>query len=177
MNFKQLTYKKKNRILLICAVLMLICIYKLAVSETISCYSECGQLEEQVRQLENIPGQIQELQKKIRTTEIQAIEGPGKQKELLEVVSSYCEKNELVLREFPRTEKETKENLEVETSRFTVQGEFLSLLRLVYELEQKDRIGRIASVNYHLEKDQKTKVISLCADVYVQRIKTLDHEI
>ena len=167
----------KNRLLIISAVLMLFCIYKLAISETLSSMTQCAELEQQVQGLENIPARINDLKKKIRTTQSYTSNQTGKQKELLEIVSSYCEKEHLVLREFPKVEREIKENLEVETNRFTVQGEFPSLLKLVYDLEQKDQVGRIASVNYRLQKDPKTKSTSLCAEIYVQQIKNTDHEI
>ena len=55
-------------------------------------------------------------------------------------------------------------------------GNFSTLINLVYLLEQKYNLGKIASVNYQLKKDFKTKEMQLTATIFLQNIKKKNHE-
>lgn len=54
-----------------------------------------------------------------------------------------------------------------------MEGTFHKLLRLVYELEQKHRVGRIAGVKFFSEENRKTKELRLQAQIYVQNFKNV----
>ncbi|MGZ4058661.1 MAG: hypothetical protein ACXVPU_06530, partial [Bacteroidia bacterium] len=90
---------------------------------------------------------------------------------LLELITGYCQVNNTVLREFPKTIIFEKGDILIETNRFVVQGSFQSLLNLIYTLEQKSKIGKVASVEYQIKKEIKDKKILLTASIFLQNIK------
>ncbi|MCX6182463.1 MAG: hypothetical protein NT150_11090, partial [Bacteroidetes bacterium] len=93
---------------------------------------------------------------------------------LLAFLTPFCDKNGLLLRSFPAPHKMVSGGLEVQTTVFVVESSFVKLLRLVYELEQKHKIGRIAGVKFVTEENKKTKELRLKAELYVQNFKKLN---
>jgi hypothetical protein len=173
--FNPKTYKNKNRLLLIGSVLFLYIAWTSAFGKTFKLKNECIKLEEQMKLAVDIPEKSAQLKKEIARMEqltglSKKIENP--QQALLDIASSYCNKNNTVLREFPKTINSKQNNLEVETNVFVVEGPFIKLLNLAYLLEQKNKIGKVASVNYISKVDQKTQRTILTATIYLQNIKS-----
>ena len=172
---QQLTYKKKNLVLLGGAVLFALVIYFSAINKTIDLYSQCDQLEEQLLLAENASGQLAQLQNELQ--EIESIFSDGEeannnyQQLLMETVSNYCFKNKVVLREFPTPTVLNEQDFSVETNMVVVAGNFTDLLKLAYLLEQKNKTGKIASLQFQTKRDYKTKQIALTANIYLQNVK------
>ncbi len=95
---------------------------------------------------------------------------------LLSLITTYCQSNHAVLREFPETTVTQDGDLSVETNQFMIGGNFFTLINLVYLLEQKYSLGKVAAVNYQLKKDFKTKEMQLTATIFLQNIKKKHHE-
>lgn len=173
--FKNLTYKQKNRFLLIGIVLLAFLAYRMAFRNTISVYDEINSLEEQMKLADNAPQKAAGLQTRLEGMD--QLLGRSQrsdtsvQQTLLGVVTDYCQKNSIILREFPRTIRKTEGEYQIETNFFIVEGGFIKLLELVYLLEQKNRTGKVASLNFISKKDFKTKVLNLTATIYVQNVK------
>ncbi len=142
--FKNLTYRKKNKWLVVGLILFAFFSYKMACQQMMS--------------IDHVLGTSQRADTNV-------------QQQLLGIVTDYCQKRDVVLREFPKTIQKTQEDYLVETNIFTVEGDFIKLLELVYLLEQKSRIGKIASVNFLSKKDFKTKSLALTATIYLQNVK------
>lgn len=172
--FKQLTYSTKNKLLIAGAFTLLYLIYVFALKKTVDVYTEYEGSKDKIELIANAPQRTGELEKELQ--EINARIGthqlPGikTRQLLLELVSNYCQKNKAVLREFPDSETMEKEGLLVETNRFTVEGNYNTLVKLVYLMEQEYKIGRVASVKYQLKKDFKTQKMALTATMYIQNI-------
>lgn len=115
-------------------------------------------------------------------TEINSIDskigagGTDKSQSLLELVSNYCQNNNLVLREFPEVLNSYKNDFNLSTQMFVIEGDFASLLQLVYTLEQKVKLGKVSSVDYTLRKNNTTKKMALTATVYLQNLKKTTNE-
>lgn len=173
--FKNLTYKKKNQLLLIGTVLFLLIAYYLAFGKTISLYRDCSSMKEQLAAVADEPNRAVSLQKKLSELDLKLggrqLSDTNTQQVLLNVITNYCRDNKTVLREFPRATSKPESDYLVETNFFTVEGSFVKLLELVYLLEQKERIGRLASVLFMAKQDVRTKVLSLTATIYVQNVK------
>jgi hypothetical protein len=173
--FKDLTYKKKNMYLLAGVVLFAFLSYKMAFQNTLTAYREVCSLKEQLRMAQDAPKKINALQQQMIS--IERILGTGQradtnvQQQLLGIVTDYCQKSNTVLREFPKTIQKTQDDYLVETNIFILEGNFTKLLRLIYLLEQKNRIGKIASVNFLSKKDFKTKLPALTSTIYLQNVK------
>ena len=175
-----LTYKKKNQLMGIASVLLLFLFYWVDFADTIALHSEVNVLEKQIQLANDAPQRVVLMQNKL--AELDLLPGLKQnadtsiQQELLGIVTGYCQKNGIVLREFPKTIVSQEGDYRVETNIFTVEGGFTKLLQLVYSLEQKNRIGKVASVLYNSKKDIRTKTLSLTASVYLQNIKKAHHE-
>jgi len=173
--FKNLTYRKKNKWLVVGLILFAFFSYKMAFQNTISVYSDVQKLEAQLRLAQDAPQKVNQLRQQMMS--IDHVLGTSQradtnvQQQLLGIVTDYCQKRDVVLREFPKTIQKTQEDYLVETNIFTVEGDFIKLLELVYLLEQKSRIGKIASVNFLSKKDFKTKSLALTATIYLQNVK------
>lgn len=178
--FKDLTYKKKNQLLLAGGILFLLFAWFMAFKPTFSLYANCNALELQLSEVADAPIHTAMLQKKL--TEMDQMLGnrqltdTNTQQALLNLITHYCQSNKIVLREFPRTVTKQDNDYTVETNVFTVEGSFSKLLGLAYVLEQKERIGKVASVLFHTRKDVRTKVLSLTASIYIQNVKKNQHE-
>lgn len=178
--FERLNYKRKNQLLLAASVLFLLLCYFLAFKGTWALYSEVQELETQIKLANGAPQKVAIMES--RLAELDRLPGLKQnadtsiQQELLGVVTEYCQKTGTILREFPKTLVSEEGDYRVETNVFTVEGGFSKLLELVYLLEQKNRLGKIASVQYNSKRDVRTKALSLTASVYLQNIKKANHE-
>lgn len=172
---KNLTYRKKNILLLVCSVLFSLIIYFFSVAQTIKLITLCNRLEQQLHLADDAPQKLSEL--KFQLGHITSRLGQaGKfggdvQQALLEMISGFCNENNLVLKEFPQPVITIEQNFVVETNTVVVEGEFIKLLKLVYQLEQVQRIGKVSSVHFQAKEDVKTKRLVLTASLYLQNIK------
>ena len=172
---KNLTYKKKNKLIIIVAVLALYLIYAFAIKKTMASHSEYTKAESQIELAVSAPLMAAQLEKQLLQMDSkigkQNKNGQNTEQALLELITNYCQNNHSVLREFPETTVAQQGNLFIETNLFVVEGDFSSLINLVYLLEQKNKLGKIASVRYQLKKDFKTKEMALTAIIYLQNVK------
>ena len=173
---KKLTYKRKFRLCIALGLVLTFVLIKFPVGRTVSFYQDVKSLEKQLNQATDAPMRVAILQKQLVRID-QALGkqsgGTGKSKDeaLLETITRYCHDHNAVLREFPRAGSYKENEMQVETSTFVVEGDFSTLLALVYQLEQKNKVGRVASVNFQSKRDLKTTFLALSATIYVQSIK------
>lgn len=173
--FKNLTYKKKNQLLIAGAALAVFIVYSFAIKKTIIVYEKYSDAEHKIEFATNAPTKASQLEKELAVMDEkignQNRNGQNSSQVLLELVTNYCEKNHAILRDFPELTIANKEKLDVETNRFIVEGHFSTLINLVYNLEQKNKLGKVASVRYQLKKDFKTREMALTTTIYLQNIK------
>jgi hypothetical protein len=173
--FKQISYKKKNKMLIAVLIIGGLLIYSFAIKKTIALVNEVQANSDKINSAKNAPARSQALKKEIEKidTKIGAFNKvqENEQQSLLELITDYSHTKGTVLREFPEVTRENNGSFIVETNRFVVEGNFQSLLDLVYLLEQNKVPGKIASVDYVLKKDLKTKEMALTATIYLQNIK------
>lgn len=156
-------------------ILMVLLVYSLGIKKTMNAYMEYSDAKKKMELAANAPEMAAQLEKKL--SEMNAKMGDQNTKEqntteaLLSLIANYCQNNHAVLREFPQTTMAEAENMSIETNRFTIGGDFSTLVNLAYILEQKNKLGKVASVNYQLKKDFKTKEMLLTATVFLQNIK------
>jgi hypothetical protein len=172
---KNLSYKKKNKILLFAGAILLLIIYNMSIKKTIALYSNNKQMKQKLEMAATAPMMANKLEKQLSQMERkigkQNKTGQDQAQALLELVTNYCQDNKIVLREFPEPVSVIKGDLLISTTPFVVEGDFASLLKLVYLLEQKANLGKIASVHYMTKKDMRTKEFALTATIYIQNVK------
>jgi hypothetical protein len=177
---EQLTYKKKNKLLILVAVLLFFIVYGFGIKKTIVAYRNYTDAEKQIQLGANAPVMAAELENQLMQMDAkigtQNKTGQNTEQELLEVLTNYCQTNHAVLREFPESTTAAEDKLLVETNLFVVAGNFSTLINLVYLLEQKAKLGKVGSVHYQLKKDIKSKEMVLTATIYLQNIKKKENE-
>ena len=159
---------------------MLFFVYELAIKETINMYSTYSDAEKKITLAASAPMLASQLEKKLSQIELKLgnenIKKQNTADALLELTTNYCQNNHAVLREFPKTTITDQGDMTIETNQFVIEGNFSTLINLVYILEQKNKLGKVASVKYQLKKDFKTKEMALTAAIYVQNVKKKTHE-
>src|ERR1035437_8376562 len=139
--FKDLTYKKRNQLLLSGTILFFFIAYYLAFGKTISLYMECRSMKEQLTSLADAPNRAVALRQKLSELDQRLggkqLSDTNTQQVLLNVITNYCQGNKIILREFPKAIAKQENDYMVETNFFTVEGSFSKLLDLVYLLERK----------------------------------------
>lgn len=175
-----LTYKKKNLLLLVSSVIVMFLVYSLAIKKTIAEYSRFLGNKEKLERAVNAPAMATQLEKELIRMDTKIGNHNAKNinidDALLSLLTDYCQSHHAVLREFPETTHTEDGDLEIETNQFMIGGNFSTLINLVYLLEQKYNLGKITSVNYQLKKDFKTKEMQLTATIFLQNIKKKNHE-
>ena len=167
---KTLTWKKKNRLLLLGVVLLLWTVYTFALRNTISARSECRTLQAKLDSSADAPQRLLQLKEELRELEtITSDSGSSVHEQLLSVVTNYCEQHQLTLRDFAAPVRYHSEAWTVETHPVTVEGNYISLLQLVHRLEQ-EKNGKVVSVDFHSKRDIKTQSLALLVTIYVQNI-------
>ena len=155
-------------------------IYNFAIKKTLQAKGDCSVAEEQITLAANAPVMAAQLEKELMQMDVKigsdSLKGKNSVQELRELVTNYCQMNQIVLREFPETTASEQEKLTVETNMFIVEGSFSSLVNLVYILEQKSKLGKVASTHYQLKKDLKSKDLVLTATIYLQNVKKKEDE-
>lgn len=173
--FTDLTYKKKNILLLIAACLLTFLIYSLAIKKTWLAFKTYTDAKEKIELASNAPMMAAKLEKELISIEAkignQNKNGTNTEQALIELLTTYCQNNSVVLREFPQATEADQGNLVVETNQFVIEGDFAKLINLVYLLEQKVKLGKVTSSHYQLKKDIKTREMVLTATIYLQNIK------
>lgn len=168
------TYAKKNRLMNIIAVVLLFVVWQMGIKKTLEIRESCVEAEQQAEQLKDVPHkmalleyELKDLKGRLGAVDVDSTE---EQQKLLELLTNYCQKNGTVLREFPQTESKAKGDMTIQTKHFMVQGSFDKLLRLVYILEQKQQVGKVASVQYCLQKERTSRKTVLVASIYIQNL-------
>jgi hypothetical protein len=174
---QNIPYKIKNKILLWGGSLLFVVIYQFTFKKTIALYSECREMKKRSEKLEGATMKKAKLEKEAARLDLLSgsmqANDSNVQQVLLGIVTSYCQSNGLLLKEFPQTQRSQENNCEVELNNFTVEGEFQKLLKLVYSLEQRYRIGKVASLDLRAKKDLRSKRTFLTASVYLENIKRI----
>ena len=171
----KLTYSQKNYLILGGFILTLILVYVLNFSKTIDLYLTVSQSEKEIENVSSYPKKITMYSTKLkelnRVIESFVKDDDFGQEEILEEVSSFCNNNRIKIRQFPVSTMEVKGDILLENYSFVVDGSFKNILKLIDNLENKKKIGKITSVKMEKIKERRTKRIKLYATIYLQNIR------
>ncbi|MBC7862010.1 MAG: hypothetical protein IAF38_03495 [Bacteroidia bacterium] len=171
--FKGLTYKKRNKLMIVVFVFMLFISWSFGYKKTFAAISDCNEMQSRAETAKDLPEKEEALRKDMILLESKI--GSNKdslafQQKLLKELTSFCDSIGLTVKEYPGAE--TKQEIEyiVETHQFVVQGNFHSLVKLVNHLEHKSKTGKIAEADFRKVKDNKTKREQLNLYLYINHI-------
>lgn len=149
-----MTNKQKNIGLLIGFVLILILSYQLAITKTLEQKNEYENLKQEALLFNNAPKQLSLLKQKERYYDsllvTYQLDGSSIQNNLLAAINDYANKNNLTVVSFLEPHMVTKNELDIKTYDFTLEGNYNSIIGLIYTLEQKTKFGEV--INLHFEK-------------------------
>lgn len=168
--------KQKNRLLLGGFILLLWICYKIPISQTLSVKKEYHKLNNERQLFSNIPQKIENLYKENKyldsiLNKYQFSSEKTFQSNLLETITSFSKTNNLIVVSFNEPHIIEKNKTFVNTYLFTVRGTYNNSLRLIYELEQIKKLGKIVSVNFDRKKNYRTNRKYLETKILLQRVE------
>jgi hypothetical protein len=179
--FKGLSYKQQLYYLLASGVLFFILAYWIAISKTLETGKNLKAVAKKLEQVKTAPENIATFEKRLAVINSKIGENlsdiPEFQKNLLDRISSYCAENSLVLKEFPQVHSWQKQDYLFITGYASIEGPFIPLLKLLYNLETTHSLGRIVSVDFSSREDRKLKRTRLTMSVYIQTIKQAKNDL
>lgn len=171
----KITYKTRVKILYGAMPIILFLCYKLSFSGLSSEFNKHRELSNLVKNTGNSAVLYDSL--RLRVVELKAflkkytIESGAAGDSSLDLIARYCAKYSLKVIEFkPHSAGVFKDQIKLSTKSVVVQGSFIDCLKLVYELEQKSEVGRVASIFFKTIHDNKTDREYLTCIIYLQTI-------
>jgi hypothetical protein len=155
--FNKLTYRQKNYGLLALLVLMLMVSYKRSFVLTLNALTELENQEHQLVSAQNaqktIDGlriSINQLNKSIGRSDME----PDKvNQEILGVISSFSNDNQVRLHQLEATHEFQTVDFTIFSNLIAVEGNFNSILSLVYFMENQFEYARLTNVSLYTEKE------------------------
>jgi len=150
---------RKNKTLLLGAVIVLYICYKYAISNTLFYYSEYGALKEKLTQNNISPSHLTQLKKKEfeldRLLSKYSVGNGNFQNSLLTHINKNCRKYNLRVVGFEEPYIFTNYNITSSTYQFTVEGSFNGSLLLLNSIENASTFGVIQHVDFNKKRNYK----------------------
>ncbi|GAB4160300.1 MAG: general secretion pathway protein [Winogradskyella sp.] len=152
--------KQKNIVLIVGFITVLYICYILAVSKTLEQKELYNNLSKEVILSKNAPKQLSLLKQKevyydSLLTKYQ-LDGSSIQNNLLKVINSYAESNNLKVVSFLEPHVIAQNDLTIKTYDFTVEGNYNDIIKLIYQLEQQTKFGEIVNIHFEKKKNFRT---------------------
>lgn len=170
-----MSLKHKNSVLLIGFILLSWVCYKIPIKQTINAKRDCTLLKQEQSLFSDIPQQVVLLntEKKYLDSilnKYQFSSDNSFQSNLLHTVTSFTLAHHLSVVTFEEPHQFMKEETKLNTFSFSIRGNFSNSLKLIYELEQVKKFGKILTVNFERKKNYRTNKKYLEATILLQRL-------
>ena len=166
--------KQKLKLLGLSIVPVLLICYKLAFTRTLEAYSEHRNhiqsqqvLDASFTSASMVAAKQGQINRFLSTFILDTADA---RKNLLFVVTSFCNENRLKLKEYKPLGTRMASGQKMVTRMVTVEGDFIKCLQFVYTLEKRMQVGRISSVYYKTFNNLKDHTIQLNCTIYVQNL-------
>lgn len=172
---QRLSHKHRFYLLLTGALVFLLISWKLAIKKTVVLKNQVKTIQEQLLAAENAPQKIATYTSKLQLVESKIGNSISLDKNinqaLLEKVSDYCKQNNIKFYELPKAHTINDGPFIIETNKVVLEGNYIKLLKLLYQLETEKRYGKIISAGFESIKDLRTSRTQLYLTVYLQNIR------
>lgn len=167
---------KKNIVLLLGFLLMLVIGYKFSISKTIAASRQYASINKQRELLSDIPSQISYLKQQNKFYEDvlaknQISSESSFQNNLLKIVNTFAKENKLAITGFKEPHIIEQNDAVTKTYQFSVKGDYTSILKLLHTIEQYGNYGKIISTDFQKKKNYKTNKVFLECTVFLQRVE------
>ena len=167
--------KKKNIALLFGFIFLLWIAYQLSFSKTLELKKQHAALKQEARLFENGAQKLLQLKQEdhyydsiFKSKRIST--DTSFQNNLLSVINSFADSTMIKVVSFENPHKFQQEGTEVLTYAFTLQGNFSQITRLIYQLEQHYKLGKIISINYVKKRNYRRRSDYLVCSVLLQQV-------
>jgi len=167
---------KKNIVLFFWLILLLWISYIFSFSKSFEVLNKYKALSKEKEMLKSIPNQIIKLKKE--NVYLDSLLAKNKlssessfQNNLLQHISSYGKENNLKIVSFNSPHVFSKNESTMKTFSFSVKGNYTSIIKLIYNLEQKNKFGKIISVDFERKKNYRLNRNYLVCEILLQRIE------
>ena len=146
-------------------------VYQFNIKRTLKTYQEYSTLQEDIKRAENINDEIAKYEQELKVLEQSSLQIYNKEK-LLELVINFCRDHDLLIKTYPQAEKNIENNFVIVTNRIEVEGLYRDIVKLVYFLEQQEKIGSVAHLHFFLIKDRKKKRNVLRSEIILRNLES-----
>ncbi len=168
-------FKNKNTVLLILLLLAVFLCYKLAIANTLALRKEYLSLKKEEVLFENIPQQLGVLSKKeiYLDSVLQKLDlnNSSIENNLLRVVNKEAAENNIKVIDFNAPHTSEKDNNKVMTYMFTLEGGYISILKVIHNLENQRNFGRVVHLDLVKKRDYRSRKTYLQTLVFLEQIK------
>ncbi|MHA7057060.1 hypothetical protein ACWGOQ_0007565 [Aquimarina sp. M1] len=171
-----MTQRNKNILLVISLLLVLYVAYQFGFAKTFAIHNKMVALQSQKEAYQSAPAQLAALTNKERQLDEilkkNNVEGNSLQNSILKVLNTLSgdSKYKIITFEEPHTYYDETSKETTTTYNFTLQGDYKSLIQVVYALEQKYSFGNVIHVNFEKKKNFRTGKSFLQCSLLLQRI-------
>ncbi len=171
-----MTQRNKNIILIIGLLLVFFFAYRFGFAKTFAVSNEVTKLEQQKEAYQSAPVQLAALaNKEKQLNEIlqqNNVEGSSLQNNILRTLNTLSNDSGFTLVGFEEPHVFTDEGSEKTTTtyNFTIQGDYQSLINVVYALEQKYSFGNVIQMSFEKKKNFRTRKTYLQCNILLQRL-------
>lgn len=172
MKWNELSYTNRLKILPLIIIMGGALVYSMTLSKTLDLSNEVTRLQTEVNQISMAPVQIQNLKHELADldSKIGNHSGDISQEGIFRSLSQYCTGHNLMIREFPVFHKFSNQDHEVRSFQVEIEGGFHDLLKLVYHLEQKIYLGKIASLHFEKKRNRRSRREYLSLKITLQTV-------
>lgn len=174
---KNTSYKKKCYMLLIGSFTLVILSYQLSLRKTIYYYTSNKTNKNKVAMLKDAPEQLYFLkQKQVLMNSSLGYVGSANvltQEYLLDFISKFADNTSLFIKSMPKATIEDKNGYQLETNIIELQGNFHDMVSLIYLIEHKNKISKVASANFSINKNFQNQKQYLTVQLFLQNINLI----
>lgn len=167
----KLTYQQKLKLLPWALLAGLLLVYWIAVSGTVKLKRSCNDLKKQMTSAGDAPGQLVSLT--ARLNQLNALTGNGLKDGGGDPLMNFFSTNKISgadLINFLPLHAFTRQQYLIETRIAIFEGNFSSLLTVLFTLEKNYPSGKVVSVNFETETNLKTERKRLLMTLYIQSV-------
>ena len=171
--FSLLTHKQKFRYLLFGTGILMLFIYILALKPTIELKKKYRTIKQNIETSSDAPQKIVMLENQLLNFRFlfnNQEEGTGNHEKIHEFISLYCQKRGITFSGYPPLHTYNEQNYVIETNIIELEGDYIPLLKLLYEVEKNMNYGKVVSVQFISNTNLRTKTKKLGLKIYIQHI-------
>lgn len=167
-----MTQRKKNKILIVVAIISLILTYHLGITKTVSEYYRFVNLKGKSKIFQNNTDQFKNLKELNIYYDSLLIDqkwtGISLQYDLLNALTSYAPKHGIYINKFSNPYQVILEDGVLNTYSFSVRGSYNNLISLINWLEQMHNFGEIIHLSFIKKNNRKSNTDYLELEVLLQ---------